>query len=215
MIAKRGFQSRLLVAAALILSSLLTACSLNPKADPTRYYVLSNLADDASLLGSAGGAQAAETPGLDLRVGIRPVSFPSYLKRSRMVTRLATNELRYMETERWSEPLEEAFHYALAVDLGSLLGSGEVILHPWYSTEEPDFAVMVDVVRFERDGQGTAHLVVQWELRDAGGNLVTSEAFTAAEGADAEAIATSVQAQSRTVAALSSEIAAAIRKAAS
>jgi len=28
----------------------LAACSLNPKEDPTRYYVLSNMADDASLL---------------------------------------------------------------------------------------------------------------------------------------------------------------------
>ena len=212
MIPNHGSRSRLLVVAALAVSGLLTACSLNPKTDPTRYYVLSNLADDPTLL---AGVQAAETLALDLRVGIRPVSFPSYLKRSRMVTRLATNELQYMETERWSEPLEEAFHYALAVDLGAILGPSEVILHPWYSTEEPDFVVMVDVVRFERDGQGTAHLIVQWELRDAWGDIVTSEAFTAAEGADAGAIATSVQAQSRTVAALSGEIAAAIRKATS
>lgn len=211
---KRG--SRVVVMAAVVSSALLAACSLNPKEDPTRYYVLSNVVDEPGLLESAGLPAVDEAaPTVHLRVGIRPVSFPSYLKRSRMVTRLASNELKYMETERWGEPLEEAFHYALGVNLGVMLGTDDVILHPWYATEEPEYAVMVDVIRFERDQQGAAHLVVQWELRDAGGEVVTRDGFKAEEDADPSSILASVQAQSRTVAALSGRIAEAIQKAAS
>jgi len=199
-------------------AGLLAACALNPKEDPTRYYVLSNMIDEPGLLESAGlaGADQEEEPSpLDLRIGVRPVSFPSYLKRSRMVTRLASNELRYMETERWGEPLEEAFLYALGVNLGVLLGTDEVILHPWYATEKPELAVMVDVVRFERDQQGAAHLVVRWELRDASGAIVAADGFRVEEeAADPTSISSSVQAQSRTVAALSRRIGDAIRKAA-
>jgi uncharacterized lipoprotein YmbA len=213
--ANRG--SRVVVTAAVAVSALLSACSLNPKEDPTRYYVISNAADEPALLESAGlpAEREAQLPPGELTVGIRPVSFPSYLKRSRMVTRLASNEIKYMETERWGEPLEEAFHYALAVDLGVMLGTDDVILHPWYATEQPEWAVMVDVVRFERDQQGAAHLVVRWELRDAEGDVVTTDGFAAEEPANAASISASVQAQSRTVAELSRRIAEAIRKAAS
>jgi uncharacterized lipoprotein YmbA len=192
----------------------LAACSLNPKEDPTRYYVLSNMADDASLLEAMGPSADALATGL--RVGVRPVSFPSYLKRSRMVTRLASNELRYMEAERWGEPLEEAFLYAVGANLGVLLGTDEVILHPWYSTERPEFAVVVDVVRFERDQLGNAHLVVRWEIRDAGGEIVATDGFSTEEmTTDPASISSSVQAQSRSVAALSRQIADAIRNLAS
>ena len=179
--------------------------------------MLSNAVDEPGLLEAAGlpADWNPQPPVAGLRVGIRPISFPSYLKRSRMVTRLASNELQYMETERWGEPLEEAFHYALAVDLGIILGTDDVILHPWYATEEPEYAVMVDVVRFERDQQGAAHLVVRWELRDAEGDVVTTDGFKAEEEADPASILASVQAQSRTVAALSRQIADAIQKAAS
>jgi len=208
--------SRVVLAAAVATSALLAACSLNPKEDPTRYYVLSNVVDEPGLLETPGLSEDREAgPGVQLRVGVRPVSFPGYLKRSRMVTRLASNELKYMETERWGEPLEEAFHYALAVNLGVMLGTDDVILHPWYATEKPEYAVMVDVVRFERDQQGAAHLVVRWELRDVEGDVVTTEGFRAEEDADPASILTSVQAQSRTVATLSRQIADAIQKAAS
>lgn len=209
--------SRVVVTLVIATSALLAGCSLNPKEDPTRYYVLSNAVDEPGLLEAAGlpADWKAQPRAVDLRVGIRPVSFPSYLKRSRMVTRLASNELKYMETERWGEPLEEAFHYALAVNLGVVLGTDDVILHPWYATEKPAYAVMVDVVRFERDQQGAAHLVVRWELRDAEGVIVTTDGFKAEEDADPASILASVQAQSRTVAALSRQIGDAIQKAAS
>jgi uncharacterized lipoprotein YmbA len=132
-----------------------------------------------------------------------------------MVTRLTNNELEFMETDRWGEPLEEAFHYALGVNLGVFLGTDEVILHPWYATEQPEYVVMIDVIRFERNSQGSAHLVARWELRDAEGRILTSESFETTEDGDPASISSSVNAQSRAIAVLSRQISDAIRKAAS
>lgn len=203
--------------ATLVLGTLAGACSLNPKEDPTRYYVLTNLAEDPDLV--AGGSFAGQPDGpataAGPSVGVRVVSFPSYLNRSRMVTRLTGNEVELMETERWGEPLEDAFLYSLAQNLGVLLGTDEVVLHPWYSIEEPEYRVRLDIIRFERDAQGTAHLVAQWELRSGEDALLSSDRFETTEAADPASISSSVEAQSRALAVLSRQIGEAIRTAGS
>ncbi len=201
-------------------AGLVSACFLSPKPDPTRYYVLSGLEEDPGLYSAAGlvgddPATAARSAGLplDIRIGVGPITFPSYLTRTRMATRMADNQLGYSETDRWAEPLEEAFRYALAGDMEFIIGTDQVILHPWYRTDHPDVTVGVDVVRFERDHVGTVRLAGNWELRDATGETLGSRSFSIEEPANQESIASSVRAQSRAVAALAREIADEIRRA--
>jgi len=58
--------------------------------------------------------------------------------------------------------------------------------------------------------------VVRWEIRDAGGEIVATDGFSTEEmTTDPASISSSVQAQSRSVAALSRQIADAIRNLAS
>jgi uncharacterized lipoprotein YmbA len=210
----------LVLVAAVATAGLLAAC-LGPKKDPTQYYVLASLLDDADLLVPAGleggaGGEAAHSagPAADARIGVGPIALPAYLKRSRMVTRLADNQLQVMETARWAEPLEGAFQSTLALDISSQLGA-DVILHPWYATETPTYSVSVEVFRFERDEKGTAHLSARWELRDSFGEVIATDSFLTSEEPKGEAVAGSVSAQSRAVAALSRQVADAIRRAAS
>lgn len=210
------------LAAALVAAGLTTACSLNPKEDPTRYYVLSSVADDAGLYESAGLTGASEEqaarsggPAVAFSVGIGPVTLPAYLKRNRMATRRADNELQFLEAARWAEPLQDALSYAIAENVGVILGTSEVVLHPWYATNGPDYSVTVDVLRFERDAEGAATLAVRWDIRDADGKFVESYATRATRPAAGESIAASVNAQSHLVAALSREIADAFRRAGS
>jgi uncharacterized lipoprotein YmbA len=119
-----------------------------------------------------------------------------------------------METARWAEPLEGAFQSTLALDISSQLGA-DVILHPWYGTETPEYSVSVDVLRFERDDRGTAHLWARWEVRNSSGKVIATEAFRTSEAPRDEAVSGSVSAQSRAVAALSRQVADAIRRTAS
>lgn len=205
-----------------VAASTLAACSINPMEDPTRYYVLSSIPEDADLYAAAGlvgetvdEAAMAAGPPFGHAVGIGPVTLPTYLKRTRMVTRETGNELRLLEADRWGEPLQEAIQSSLAENLALLLRTGEVVLHPWYSTGQPMYSVAVDVVRFERNSGGTATLAAQWEIRDAEGRPLVAADFRQSRPPVDATIAGSVSAQSELLVQMSREIADAIRRAAS
>lgn len=193
-------------------SVVLSACSLNPKEDPTRYYVLSSLAEDPGL------AEATETPAAavpSLSVGVGPVVLAAHLRRTRMATRVSSNEVDYLETERWAQSLDEGFAYVMSLNLGLLLGSDRVLVYPWYSTEAPDYSVRIDVRQFIRDSSGAVLVSIQWELLDSDGQAIETGRLTTTEPADDASVTASVRAQSQALARLSQEIADAIREAAS
>jgi len=203
-------------------AGLLTACSLNPKEDPTRYYVLAMIGEDTGLYEAAGltgeteeQASLSSGPHLDIRVGVGPITLPGYLKRTRMVTRQSDSELKYLETARWAQPLEESLKYAMVGNLSTLLWSDEVVFHPWYATLRPDYSVEVDIARFERGSDGAATLVARWIVRDGDGARLAAEAFDRVLPADSTSIASTVRAQSELIAAMSRAVADALRRVAS
>ncbi len=205
----------------LAVAVLATAC-LNPKADPTRYYVLATLSEDPGLYPAAGLAGDTEEqaslssgPHLDISIGVGPITLPGYLSRTRMVTRRSDNELEYLEAERWAQPLEESLHYAVASDLGMLLWTDRVVVHPWYTASAPSYSVSVDITRFERGPDGTASLHSRWTVRDAEGMVLATEPFVRELPTGGESIGAAVNAQSELVAAMSREIADALRRVAS
>lgn len=200
-------------------TGLLAACSLNPKEDPTRYYVLAMIGEDPGLYEAAGltgeteeQASLSGGPHLDISVGAGPITLPGYLKRTRMVTRQSDSELKYLETARWAQPLEEALAYAMAGNLSTLLWSDEVVVHPWYATKTPDYLVEADIARFERGSDGSAALVARWIVRDPDGVRLVAGTFDRVLPADSTSIASTVEAQSQLVAAMSREIADALRR---
>lgn len=204
--------------AVLVASVVLAACSLNPKEDPTRYYVLSSIGEDPSLFPAAGltGSTPDEAiesagPELDISLGVGPITLPPYLRRSRMVSREAGNELRFHETERWGEPIPEGVQYTLAENLG-ILATSRVMLHPWYANRAPDFSVALDILRFERAANGVVSIASRWEIFDGEGNLVESGSFADERPPSGDSFSGSVSAQSAQLAALSREIAEALRQ---
>jgi uncharacterized lipoprotein YmbA len=84
--------------------------------------------------------------------------------------------------------------------------------YPWFESESPDYAVSLDVHRFEVDVAGTVVLEAEWWLRDRddavdGGSARIIESAAGAERVDG------VAAQSRALAELSRRIAARVRSA--
>lgn len=209
------------VAMAVAAAGLLTAC-MNPKEDPTRYYTLAMFKVDPDLYAAAGlsgeteeQASLSSGPHLDISVGVGPITMPGYLKRTRMVTRESDNEIMYLETERWAQPLMESLQYAIVGDLSMLLWTDQVILHPWYNTRQPAYAVELDIGRFERAHDGSASLAARWTIRNAEGEVLAAESFNQSIAVDGTSIAASVNAQSQLVAAMSRDIADALRRVAS
>ena len=174
------------------------------RSNPSQFYVLTSIAE----------TEPVKTSGeaLDITVGLGPIDMPAYLDRPQLVTRLGENEVAVSEYERWAGSLQEDFAESLAANLGVLLGTRDILLHPWYATTSVDYAVSIGVVRFERTATGGAELVAGWEIRDGEtGERYDGGVSRVSQPADTATAAASVAALSRALGQFSREVAAAIR----
>jgi uncharacterized lipoprotein YmbA len=193
---------RVLLAAA-ALAAMAPACSaLSPQADNTKYFVLSPI----------GVKEPRPAPGLDLVVGVGPLTIPDQLEHQ-LVTRLSAEEIAISDTDRWGEPLHEGFSRALRQNLITLLGTQRVVTYPWAPSSPPDLTVEIEILEFERTASGTAELSARWSIergRERERLLVNqTRVSTAIRRPDARA---AVAALSASVAQLSRQIAADIRR---
>jgi len=142
-----------------------SGCSLlrGPQVQPTHFYVLTAL------------AQPADTPTRrHLVVGLGPVTLPDYLARPEMVTRVASNQLRFDEYNRWGESLKDNFTRVLASNLDTLLNLDHIVPYPWYSNTPMDCTVVVTVLRFETQPDGDVALYARWGIGDGKGHTYAS-----------------------------------------
>ena len=197
MIGSQRRHARSLMTGVLVLAA---ACGLiSPRPDPTRFYVLAPLAD------------AAAAPAGTRVLGLGPITFPRYLERPELVTRASPTEIRVATFDRWAEPLRTDFERTLAQNLTTLTGIARVVPFPWFRGVPLDVVVEVDVLRFEPDLEGTALLDARWRVRNPhSGTLVRTADSTLSEPANAKGTEAAVDAMSRTLGALSREIAAAV-----
>jgi uncharacterized lipoprotein YmbA len=182
-----------------LLICVLAGCSLFKKStDPTRFFVLS------------AKEPATTPPPSSAVVGLEKVELPEYLVRDEMVTRLASNELKISDFDRWGEPLKDSFSRTLVRDLTGQLGEGHVVERP-YATQ-PKLLLDVDVRRFERTAGNTVTLDAVWTLRDAAsGETVVRKESSLRQPVSGHDTQASVAALSQALAALSAEIAGAVR----
>jgi uncharacterized lipoprotein YmbA len=85
------------------------------------------------------------------------------------------------------------------------------VAHPWYASNAPDYAVEVEIRRFEADAGGSVVLEASWTVAREGseeGGTATIDEESSGPGR-----ASVVAAQSRALGMLSRDIAAAIRRA--
>ena len=120
--------------------SVLAACSL-PEAQPdlTRYYVLTS---ESAPLAGAPVASAGE----GRKVFLKAVNVPEFLRGKIVQVRLAENEVKYIDTARWAEPLEAGLSRVLRESLDRAEGDIEVVTRPM---DARDFDIVVQVRRCE------------------------------------------------------------------
>jgi uncharacterized lipoprotein YmbA len=144
-----------------------------------------------------------------LAIGLGPIRFPDYLKRTEVITRIGPNSLRVSESERWAAPLDTDFRQIMAVNLARLLGTDQIVQYPWYGSTHLDYQVELDVDRFDTDTNGTARLIARWTVRDTRGSTLvsqssdlTAQASSATPAADANALSQVLGQLSRQIAAV-------------
>ncbi len=182
----------------LALAVCLSACA--GKSASSTFYVLSSLPQPA--LSAAEGTV----------IGVFPVSMPDYLDRPQIVTRVSENEIKLDEFSRWAEPLKDSFTRALVQNLSTLLNTAKIIK----TTESTGFPmalhVGVEVVQFDGTLGGDVVLIVKWGLfGEEGKKLLLAKRSTFKEPTGAATYEALVAAESKAIAALSREIAEAIK----
>ena len=184
--------------APLALALTLAACTiLEPRPDPSRFFTLSAVAEPPT------SASAS-----DVSVGLGPIRVPAYLDRPELATRVAPAEVVFSPTDRWAEPLSASLRRILAQNLGTILGTDDVAFFPWPAGTPVDWAVAVDVQRFDRTPSGEVEVAARWTVREgAGGRLRLARDTRHTEQADGNGTAAVVEAWNKAVAALTNEIA--------
>ncbi|HDZ91760.1 MAG: membrane integrity-associated transporter subunit PqiC [Deltaproteobacteria bacterium] len=188
--------------ASAVLLITLVACA---STGSSNFYLLNPITD----MGKASETKSGQDP---VSVGIGPLELPAYLDREQIVTRLNPNELRVSEFDEWAEPLNAGFTRVLMENLSMLLARDRFIIFPFRGPEGIDYQVEIEVFRFDGRLGGEVSLMTRWSIfRVDTGEMVQARKSSFQASSGGPGYRALVAAQSRTVEALSREIAGAIK----
>ncbi|MBW2251305.1 MAG: membrane integrity-associated transporter subunit PqiC [Deltaproteobacteria bacterium] len=197
----QNFSTSCLVICLLVL--MVTGC--RSSTPPVSFYTLTSL----PMMEMESHEQSAVR---DITIGIGPVQLPQFLNRSQIVTRSGPNRLTVSEFHRWGGYLDQDFLRVLAQDISILLPTNRVVEFPWEYRADPDYRIAFNVQQFDGQPGNSVLLNVTWTIKERKGTKALyakrSIIRQPVSGNDYEAL---VSAHSQTLAALSREIAAAIK----
>ncbi len=191
--------------AAVALLAAATAISACAKTEPSTFYTLSSLR-------TSSAAKPASQDGA-LAVGVGPITLPQYLDRPQIVTRSSPNRMGLAEFNKWAEPMSDIFSRVMTENLSILIGSQNVVSLPRRRLVPLDYQVEIEVSQFDTEETGRTVLAARWSLfgKDSEKPLLTRNSVITDNAANAQSYDSVVASMSRTVEALSREIAEAIK----
>ena len=165
-----------LLVGALTVASLGGCALLQPHPDPTRFYVLT-VPHSSTERTAAGDFKR-------LRIGLKTVEVPAYLRGSSMVVRTGTNEIHFAEFDRWAEPLDQGISRVVKESLSSAHNVDSVTLNS-HGDGALDCEVAIRILSCEgvrvENGGSSIRFVSTWEVRAVGTNSMATKSggFTA------------------------------------
>jgi uncharacterized lipoprotein YmbA len=142
-------------------------------------------------------------------VVVGPLTIPETVDRPQLVLRVAPNRVLIVEEARWAAPLKSEISRVIAAELAQLLEGAQTSTAAQRATPNADYRVFIDIQRFDSaPGDGVA-IEAQWSLRT--GDNVRQTGRSAVREAAGTSYEDIVAAHGRALAAVSRDIAAAIR----
>ena len=176
--------------------ALLAGCGSSPR---VRFYTLNADATPEA-------AASAFAPVL-----IGPITLPALVDQPQLVVRTAANRVDILEVHRWAEPLKSEIPRIIAANLTVLLNQARVSAYPQNAGQEADYRILLDIQRFEMTaGKGVA-IDALWSIRRVSGGAPQTGRSVVSEPAGAGGYDALVAAQSRALAAVSRDLAQALR----
>jgi uncharacterized lipoprotein YmbA len=187
-------------AAALLIAFSATAGCVMRNSQVAQLYVLDAIA--------AAEPSAAAAPGATL--GVSRVTVPDWLERPEITARAANGEIAPDELARWGEPIGRAIQRVVAGNLALLLPDRLVSRAPFAAREAPGHRLELEVAEAARQGDGTVLVEARWAVFARDGAVLVQRRSSHRAG-PARDPATTVRGMNEALAALSREIAAAVR----
>jgi uncharacterized protein len=186
----------ILLVAAVLVAGLLGGCGSTPNSS---FYTLS---PDATLASTDAPAS--------VHVVISPVTVPDLVDRPQIVTRVADNQVAINEFARWAGPLKSDIARVIAADIGELLGSERVSVFDSPGAT-PAWRVRVDVMRFESVPGDAVTIEALWAVLPPGKSTSVMGRSLEHEPVEGQGYEALIAAHDRALAAVSRDIASAIR----
>lgn len=184
--------------AALLGTAALAGCGSSPV---THFYTLNPAA-----LPAAAGADGKSA----YVVAIGAVALPDGVDRPQIVLRTGGNQVSFSEFERWVGALKDEIALAVAANLKQGLVGASVSAYPMRAGINADVNVLLNVQRFDSALGDAATVEILWQVSPAKGAAKSGQS-TVREPAGGPGYDALVAAHVRALAAVSRDIAAAIR----
>jgi uncharacterized lipoprotein YmbA len=137
-----------------------------------------------------------------------------YLDQSKLVTRTGDNKLVKAEFDLWAGSFKDNVTNVLAENIGFLVPTERIYIHPWRRSVPVEFQIVLDVVRCDGQMGEDALLVARWTLLSGQDKkLLAASRSSIREPVEGSGYASVVAAQSRALTKLSNEIVMAINSA--
>jgi uncharacterized lipoprotein YmbA len=179
--------------------TMLTACG--GRTPPAKFYTLQPV--EQSPLGKSLPRHVA------LAVG--PVAIPADMDRDEIVTRGAGNEVSFSEYHRWAGPLQQRIASVIAQNIATLLATERVTPFTRENIFQPTHRVVINTNRYDSQLSSGFLLNATWSIKDLKAKkLLLIRNSIIRESTESATYEGLVAAQSKALAALSREIAAAL-----
>ncbi len=170
----------------------LNACIGNSR--PTRYYLLSTVAENQI---ETTGSNTAKKPTVIL---VGPLELAKYLDRTNIVYRSGSNELIVSDFDAWAEGLDKSIVRSIAHNLSQQLPSESVTISSWQSLTTADIEISLAIDRFDCDDTGACHLRIFWTIKEGHDELSQLAVHEFTKRADSASISDQTKALSQLLA---------------
>ena len=128
-------------------------------------------------LGPAGDVHSTvkQLAASSVRVYVNRVILPPYLYRSNLAS-FRRNQVEYSDFAFWAAPLDQTIARAVALNLNAF-GVSALGFDPMASPPTHSYEITIRLTQFNGHDNGEVVLSGVWELRSAGGSLVSSKSF--------------------------------------
>ena len=192
-------KSFVFIVANVLLALLMSGCM--SKSQPTRFYMLTPTIESKQLL-------KENSPSRNLAIGVGPIKMADYLAKSRIVTRIDDNMIGQAEFDQWSGSLKDNIINVLADNIGSLLNTEKIFVHPWRSFVPMDCQVIIEITRFDGELGKQVNLEARWNVLKSKEKAIVDNKWSSIQVTiDTPGYAGLVAAESRALGKLSREIA--------